>query len=198
MSRRELERTNQETAGPTPRLRGRALLVSTLLLILGGVAYGGIFSANKFAASVSFPVFAYTFWIALFAGSALLAIGAITGNLPKISRAHLWQYARLAILALILPVVTTAFAARELPAGVITLVLTLVPGLTFLMSFAARFERLLCGERRRHYCYSRSCVRWSREWTMTVMVPFPLNKRTTWIVRIFVKAFGFGCNYTLS
>ena len=68
MSRRELERTNQETAGPTPRLRGRALLVSTLLLILGGVAYGGIFSANKFAASVSFPVFAYTFWIALFAG----------------------------------------------------------------------------------------------------------------------------------
>ena len=141
ISVRALERTAQETAELTPRLRGRALLVPTFLLLLGGVAYGGIFSANKFAASVSFPVFAYTFWIALFAGSALLVVGAVTGNLPKISRAHLWQYARLAILALILPVVTTAFAARDLPAGVITLVLTLVPGLTFLMSFAARFER---------------------------------------------------------
>jgi drug/metabolite transporter (DMT)-like permease len=116
-------------------------LVPTLLLVLGGVAYGGIFSANKFAASVSFPVFAYTFWIALFAGLALLIVGALTGNLPQISRVHLWQYARLAVLALILPVLATAFAARELPAGVITLVLTLVPGLTFLMSFAARFER---------------------------------------------------------
>lgn len=127
-------------AGPA-RLRGRALLVPTLLLILGGVAYGGIFSANKLAAGVSFPAFAYTFWVALLAGAALLIVGALTGNLPGASRAHLAQYARLAVLALILPVLTTALAARALPAGVITLVLTLVPGLTFAMSFAARLER---------------------------------------------------------
>ena len=123
------------------RPRGRALLVPTLLLLLGGIAYGGIFSANKLAAGVSFPVFAYTFWIALFAGLVLLIVGALTGTLPPMSRAHLLQYARLAVLALMLPVLATAFAARELPAGVITLVLTLVPGLTYLMSFAARLER---------------------------------------------------------
>ena len=57
------------------------------------------------------------------------------------SRAHLLQYLRLALLAVMLPVLATAFAARELPAGVITLVLTLVPGLTYLMSFAMRLER---------------------------------------------------------
>ncbi len=123
------------------RLRGRALLLPTLLLLLGGIAYGGIFSANKLAASVSFPVFAYTFWVALFAGLALLIVGALTGNLPQVSRAHLAQYARLAVLAVMLPVLATAFAARELPAGVITLVLTLVPGLTYSISFAARLER---------------------------------------------------------
>ena len=123
------------------RLRGRALVVPTLLLFLGGISYGGIFSANKFAASVSFPVFAYTFWIALFAGLALLLVGAVTGKLPPISRAHLLQYLRLALLAVMLPVLATAIAARELPAGVITLVLTLVPGVTYLMSFAMRMER---------------------------------------------------------
>ncbi len=125
----------------TGRLRGRALIVPTLLLLLGGISYGGIFSANKLAAGVAFPVFAYTFWIALFAGLALLIVGAVTGKLPPMSRAHLLQYARLAVLALMLPVLATAFAARELPAGVITLVLTLVPGLTYLMSFAIRMER---------------------------------------------------------
>ena len=123
------------------RLRGRALIVPTLLLLLGGISYGGIFSANKLAAGVSFPVFAYTFWIALFAGLALLIVGAVSGNLPPLSRAHLLQYLRLALLAVMLPVLATAFAARELPAGVITLVLTLVPGLTYLMSFAMRLER---------------------------------------------------------
>ncbi len=128
------------TAG-AERLRGRALIVPTLLLLLGGIAYGGIFSANKLAASVSFPVFAYTFWIALFAGLALLIVGTVTGNLPPTSRAHLLQYLRLALLAVMLPVLATAIAARELPAGVITLVLTLVPGVTYLMSFSIRMER---------------------------------------------------------
>ena len=123
------------------RLRGRALVVPTLLLLLGGISYGGIFSANKLAAGVSFPVFAYTFWIALFAGLALLIVGAVIGKLPPTSRAHLLQYLRLALLAVMLPVLATAIAARELPAGVITLVLTLVPGVTYLMSFAMRMER---------------------------------------------------------
>ena len=140
---------NNATQGGAPetgtadagRLRGRALIVPTLLLLLGGISYGGIFSANKLAAGVSFPVFAYTFWIALFAGLALLIVGAVTGNLPPTRRAHLLQYLRLALLAVMLPVLATAIAARELPAGVITLVLTLVPGVTYLMSFAIRMER---------------------------------------------------------
>ena len=113
------------------------MLLPTLLLLLGGIAYGGMFSANKLTASVSFPVFAYTFWVALFAGLALLIVGTLTGNLPRASWAHLRQYARLAVLAVILPVLATAFAARALPAGVITL----VPGLTYSISFAARLER---------------------------------------------------------
>ena len=147
--RQRRQRRRNATQGVAPvtgtadagRLRGRALVVPTLLLLLGGIAYGGIFSANKLAAGVAFPVFAYTFWIALFAGLALLIVGAVTGKLPPMSRAHLLQYLRLAVLALMLPVLATAFAARELPAGVITLVLTLVPGLTYLMSFAIRMER---------------------------------------------------------
>ena len=134
-------KSEASASGGPERPRGRALIVPTLLLVLGGVAYGGMFSANKLAAGVSFPAFAYTFWIALFAGLALLIVGAFTGTLPPTSRAHLLQYARLAVLAMILPVLATALAAPELPAGVITLVLTLVPGITFWMSFAAGMER---------------------------------------------------------
>ena len=128
-------------AAGAERLRGRALVVPTALLFLGGIAYGGMFSANKLAAGVAFPVFAYTFWIAFFAGLALLAVGAVSGTLPPLSRAHLLQYLRLAVLAMVLPVLATAFAASALPASVITLVLTLVPGLTYLMSFAGGMER---------------------------------------------------------
>ena len=128
-------------AGDAGRLRGRALIVPTLLLLLGGISYGGIFSANKLAVGASFPVFAYTFWIALFAGLALLIVGAVAGTLPPMSRAHLAQYARLAVLAVMLPVLAITFAAHELPASVITLVLTLVPGFTFWMSFAIGLER---------------------------------------------------------
>ena len=123
------------------RLRGRALIAPTLMLLFGGIAYGGMFSANKIVAGVDFPVFAYTFWMALFAGLVLLLVGAVTGTLPPTSRAHLMQYLRLAVLAVMLPVLATAFAAHALPAGVITLVLTLVPGFTFLISFAIRLER---------------------------------------------------------
>ena len=125
----------------TRRLRGRALIVPTLMLLFGGIAYGGMFSANKIVAGVDFPVFAYTFWMALFAGLTLLLVGAVTGTMPPISRAHVMQYLRLAVLAVMLPVLATAFAAHALPAGVITLVLTLVPGVTYLMSFALRMER---------------------------------------------------------
>ena len=140
---------NNATKGGAPdggtadagRLRGRALIVPTLMLLFGGIAYGGMFSANKIVAGVDFPVFAYTFWMALFAGLTLLLVGAVTGTMPPISRAHLMQYLRLAVLAVMLPVLATAFAAHALPAGVITLVLTLVPGVTYLMSFALRMER---------------------------------------------------------
>ena len=132
-----------DAARQTPeRLRGRALIVPTLLLLLGGISYGGIFSANKLAAGVSFPVFAYTFWIALFAGLALLIVGAVAGTLPPVSRAHLLQYLRLALARGDAAGAGDRDSPRaSLPAGVITLVLTLVPGLTYLMSFAMRLER---------------------------------------------------------
>ena len=90
------------------RLRGRALIVPTLLLLVGGISYGGIFLANKLAAGVSFPVFAYTFWIALFAGLALLIFDETLG---------LWVWAALACMVVGLWLVNTGARRRTVEAS---------------------------------------------------------------------------------
>ena len=49
-------------------LRQSRLLLPTVLLLLGGISYGSLFTANKIAIDAGFPFVAYSFWQALFAG----------------------------------------------------------------------------------------------------------------------------------
>lgn len=139
-----------ERAERAPRSQGRTfLVVPTLLLFAVGISYGSVFSANKLAAGAGFPYIAYTFWVALFAAVMLFVLAAVTGQLPKLSPAHLRQYAIVALFGVMAPVSVFAFVASKLPAGAITLVLMLTPALTYVFSFVARIERFrllsVCG-----------------------------------------------------
>jgi len=113
-----------------------------IMLLIGGAAYGTIFSANKIAIEGGFPFVAFTFYQAFIAGAVLLVVGLVQGERPGTSGAHLRQYAVTALFGFIVPFIVFSFVADKLPALVVTLLLALTPALTYLFAFLLRLERL--------------------------------------------------------
>ncbi|CAN0573753.1 unnamed protein product, partial [Laminaria digitata] len=118
-----------------------SLLIPWLLLIGGASIYGSFFSASKFVADGGVPFIAFTFWQSAIGGVILLTVAALTGNLPKMRRDHLMSYAVTSLLGVVLSVIVLAFVASKLQAGVITLAITLTPGMTYLFAVLARVDR---------------------------------------------------------
>jgi drug/metabolite transporter (DMT)-like permease len=87
------------------------------------------------------PFIAYTFWQSAIAAVLLLALSAATGSRPGISRAHLRSYTVTAVLGVVVPVLILVFVASRLPAAVVTLTITLTPGITYLYAVVLRLER---------------------------------------------------------
>jgi drug/metabolite transporter (DMT)-like permease len=118
-----------------------SLVVPWLLLIGGASIYGSGFSASTFAAEAGVPFIAFTFWQSAIGGAVLLVIAAATGNLPKMRRDHLLSYAVTSLLGVVLSVIVLAFVANKLQAGVVTLAITLTPGMTYFFAVLARVDR---------------------------------------------------------
>lgn len=125
-------------AGPT---EPRSLALPTLLLLLGGVAYGSVFAANKIVIEAGFPFIAYTFWQASLAALFYLILTALLKAPPKLNPVYLRQYTVTSFLGIVVPVLTLTFAAGKLPAGVLALVIALTPALTYIFAFLLRIER---------------------------------------------------------
>ncbi|MDA0368139.1 MAG: DMT family transporter [Proteobacteria bacterium] len=119
----------------------RSMAVPLALLVGGGIIYGTFFSANRIAVDHGVPSMALAFWQSLFGGGALLVVSIILRDLPRLSGAHLRQYGFTAIFSFTIPLVALTYAAPNLPAGLLTLVLTLTPALTYIFAFAARLEK---------------------------------------------------------
>lgn len=120
---------------------GPSLVVPWLLLIGGASIYGSFFSASKFVAEAGVPFIAFTFWQSAIGGTILLVIALLTGNLPKLRRDHVLSYAVTSLLGVVLSVIVLAFVAGKLQAGVITLAITLTPGMTYFFAVLARVDR---------------------------------------------------------
>lgn len=125
-------------AGSAPRV---SLIVPWLLLVGGASVYGSVFAANKFVFEAGVPFIAYTFWQTLIAGSILLFLSLITRNLPRISVRHLRHYLITATLGVVIPVIILTFVAAKLPSGVVTLLITLTPAMTYVYALVFRLER---------------------------------------------------------
>ena len=118
----------------------RTLILPTAMLFAGGIAYGSIPAANKYAIEAGFPFIAFAFWQVLFAGVALLILAALRSDLPKLSLAHLRLYALLAVIGVLAPLLVFVSVAEKLPPGVVMLVLTLNPTTTYLFAYVMRVE----------------------------------------------------------
>lgn len=118
-----------------------SLAIPWLLMIGGASIYGSIFAANKFVVEAGVPFIAYTFWQSAIAAVILLALSAATGSPPRITSAHVHSYTVTAVLGVVLPVLVLAFVASRLPPAVVTLAITLTPGITYIYAVVLRVER---------------------------------------------------------
>ena len=123
-------------------LRQSRLTVPTVLLLLGGISYGSLFTANKIAIDAGFPFIAYAFWQALFAGTVLLVLSAIVSRPPSLGWANLRVFALVAVFGFLGPLLVVTFVADKLPPAVLTLCAALIPATTYVLTLALRLDRL--------------------------------------------------------
>ena len=124
------------------RMRESRLLLPTLLLLLGGISYGSLFTANKIAIDAGFPFIAYAFWQALFASAVLLTLSAIFSKPPSLRRENLRVFGLVAVFGFLGPLLVVTFVADRLPPAVLTLCAALIPATTYTLTLVLRLDRL--------------------------------------------------------
>lgn len=117
------------------------MLIPLVMLLTVGIVWGAIFTVNKVAAEAAVPPVAYAFWSILLAGLAMAALSLIFEGRPKLGRRYLKFYFVSGVTNFGLAIILFAYAAPELPAGVITLVMMMTPTMTYLFAFAVRIDR---------------------------------------------------------
>ena len=118
-----------------------SLAIPWLLLVGGASIFGSVFAANKVVADAGVPFIAYTFWQTLIAGAILFSLALATGNVPRTTRAHLRHYSITSTLGVVVPVIVLTFVAAKLPAGVVILIITLTPAMTYIYALIFRLEK---------------------------------------------------------
>lgn len=112
-----------------------------VLLFVLGTSYSLLFAINKLAVTHGVPNVAYVFWHSLAAGLFLLVICVLRRDLPKLDWLHLRTYLVWGLLTTAAPISLLTYVAPHLPAGVITMVLVLVPLCTYLLALVFRADR---------------------------------------------------------
>ena len=119
---------------------GKAWPLAMLVFISLGI--GLQYSLNRLATINGVPFIPYVFWMSVFSGLALLVLALVRGAPPPLSWPHLRSYALLAITGMAAPLTMFAFIAPKLPASIVSLVSSLIPGLTYLMALGLGMERV--------------------------------------------------------
>ena len=119
-----------------------SMIVPTLLLLVGGISYGSLFSANKRAIDAGFPFLSYAFWQVLLAAILLLIISSFTAGLPRLNKTNLNVFSFVAVVGLILPLLVITAIADKLPPGVVTLCAALIPAFTYILALSVRVEKM--------------------------------------------------------
>ena len=106
-----------------------------------GVLYSGVFPVNKMGAEAGLPYVGYVFWLSLFGTVATGIPAALRRELPRLSWPHLRAYLVLGALGIVIPAPLLVYIAPKVPVGIITLLMILVPMLTYALSYAIGVER---------------------------------------------------------
>jgi len=111
------------------------------LLFAASVPYGVCFSMNRFAAEEGIPFLPYVFLYTAFGTLILLVICALRREWPRLTRRHVAIYIVIGAFGLAIPYCVFMIVATRLPAGIVSIGLTLSPLLTYLWAMLLRMDR---------------------------------------------------------
>jgi drug/metabolite transporter (DMT)-like permease len=119
---------------------GRRLFPIALLFAASG-PYGACFSMNRFAAEEGVPFLPYVFLYTAFGTVLLLALCAVRREWPRLTPRHIGVYCSIGLFGLALPYCIFMLVADRLPAGLVSIGLTLAPLLTYFWAMLLRLDR---------------------------------------------------------
>lgn len=111
------------------------------LLFAASVPYGACFSMNRFAEEDGIPKLFFVFLYSALGTVMLLAACAAFRQWPRLTRNHIIVYLWIGSFGLAIPYCIFIFAAAELPAGIVSIGLTLSPLLTYVWAMLLRMDR---------------------------------------------------------
>ena len=127
----------------TPSYPGhRIAWLPIALLLLLGTLWGSTFSISKLAMEQGTPPLGYGFWQAAGASAILATLCLLRGLRPRLSRRLLIYFAIAGSLGIAVPTVNFYFVVRHVPAGLMAILITTAPMITYLMALGLRMERL--------------------------------------------------------
>ncbi|MCH2095021.1 MAG: DMT family transporter [Rhodobacteraceae bacterium] len=110
-------------------------------LVIMGAAWGGTIPLAKIAVSGGYQHFGLIFWQLVITGFVLGALTCLRGKRLKLGAPHLGLYLAIALLGTILPNSASYQAAAHLPAGVVSILISLVPMFAFPIALALGNDR---------------------------------------------------------
>ncbi len=118
----------------------RATLLPVGMLLILGTMWGGSFSLAKVATTAGIHPFGLLLWQSVGAATILLSFCALRRRLRAVRIAHVGYYTGCALLGIVAPSTAIYWAAAHVPAGVLAMLVTSVPMLTYALALATRVE----------------------------------------------------------
>jgi drug/metabolite transporter (DMT)-like permease len=119
--------------------RERAVLYAALILI--GAAWGITQPFSKIAVSEGYRHFGLIFWQFALGGVLLAVINRVRGQGLPMERRHIVLYVIIALIGTLLPNSASYTAAIHLPSGILSIILSLIPMLSFPIALALGMDR---------------------------------------------------------
>jgi drug/metabolite transporter (DMT)-like permease len=122
-------------------LARREALGMFALLVLLGAGWGITVPLTKIAVSTGLGHFGLIFWQLVIGAVLMAAIALATGRRLPLGRSALRVYVMIALIGTVLPHTASYQAAVHLPAGVLSILLSLIPMMAFPMALGLGLER---------------------------------------------------------
>ncbi len=131
--------TDQPAGGIAGRGFNPWLAVGQILVV--GTLWGTSFSLSKYAIGQGVPPLGYAFWQCFGAGTLLMLMLTLRGSRLPLTRRHLGFYLMTGSLGIGAPNVNFYLVIGHVPAGLMAIVITTAPLITFVMALATGLER---------------------------------------------------------